>query len=442
MTAPRKSPDRPTAIFRKLPQGRGGKSPEEVAANQRARLMGAMVEAVARNGYPATTLREVVALAGVSKKTLYEHFGSMEGCFLATFDEIVEQASEEVGRAYRSKSGFAERLHAGFEAYVERVIAQPAATSLVLVDSLSLGAVGVARRQRAAEAFDLMFRQSFDQAPERGEVSEVTIRAINGGIRGIVYRRVRSGAPEQLRDHLEELVEWGLLYQRPGGASSLRLAAAEPMSAVEKTSEGAEDEPGWEEPPDSTRSRTTLSQRERILRAAAMVAVERGFGSLSIPAITAAAGVSNQTFYENFSSAPEAFGAALEILAKRTLALVAAAIEAEEDWVEAVKAGLGMLLTYLGENPMLAKLLFIEVLSAGPGALDRVEEDLDRLVAMFNPGAVPAEVGAPPPEIVVEAIGAGIFVVIQNEVAQGRAEALAELLGEISFIVLAAFGVE
>jgi AcrR family transcriptional regulator len=440
--APGKSPDRPKAIFRKLPQGRGGRSPEEVAGNQRARLMGAMVEAVARNGYPATTLRELVALAGVSSRTLYEHFDSIEDCFLATFDEIVSLASEEVGRAYRSKSGFAERLHAAFEAYVERVIAEPAATSLVLVDSLSLGAVGVARRQSAAEAFDLMFRQSFDQAPERGEVSEVTIRAINGGIRGVVYRRVRRGQPEQLRDHLEELVEWGLLYQRPGGASSLRGAVTGPMPAVERAAEGAEGEPGWKEPPDSPRSRTTLSQRERILRAAAKVAGERGFGSLSIPAITAAAGVSNQTFYESFASAPEAFGAALEILAERTLALVAVAIEAEEDWVEGVRAGLGMLLGYLGESPMLARLLFIEVLSAGPIALDRVEVVMDRLTALFNPGAVPAEVGAPPPDVVVEAIGAGIFVVIQNEVAQGRTEGLAELLGEIAFIVLAAFGVE
>lgn len=117
--------------------------------------------------------------------------------------------------------------------------------------------------------------------------------------------------------------------------------------------------------------------------------------------------------------------------------MVAAAIEAEEDWVEGVRAGLGALLGYLGEKPMLARLLFIEVLSAGPVALDRVEEDLDCLVEMFNPGAVPAEVGAPPPDVVIEAIGAGIFVVIQNEVAEERTEALPKLLPEIAFIVLA-----
>ncbi len=287
-----------------------------------------------------------------------------------------------------------------------------------------------------------MFRQSFDQVPKRGEVSDLTIRAINGGIRGIVYRRVRSGKPEQLRDHLEKLLHWGLLYQRPSGASVPRLPVGELTPSLQKASELAEDASGWDEPPDSVHSRATLTQRERILRAAAKVAAERGFGSLSIPAITAAAGVSNQTFYEKFASKQEAFGVALDILVKGTLGRVSAAIEAEDDWVEGVRAGLATLLSCLAESPPLARLLTIEVLSAGPVALDRAEVVMDRLVAMFNPGAIPAQVGARPPDVVIEAIGAGVFVVLQNEVAQGRTEALPELLPEISFIVLAPFGVE
>lgn len=436
--APRLDPDLPGPLFPQLPHGRSGRSPEEVAAHQRARLMGAMVEAVARHGYEKTTMTELVALAGVSNTTFYQQFKSVEECFLATFDQIVERASEQVGRAYRSKSNFTERLHAAFESYVDFVITDPAATSLVVVDSLSLGAAGVAHRQGTAEVFEMMFRQSFDQAPERGEVSDLTIRAINGGIRGVVYRCLRNGVPEQLRDHLDELVEWGLLYQRPGGASALHLPEVEPVqSTTESSPGGGEVGLEWDEPPDSPLARSTLTQRERILRAAAIVASERGFGSLSIPAITAAAGVSNQTFYENFSSTQEAFGSALTILGQRTLDRVAEAIEAQTGWVNGVRAGLEALLTYLAENPVLARLLCIEVLSAGPVALDRVEVVMDRLLAMFNPGSVPAQIGAPPTDIVVEAVRAGIFVVIQNEVAQGRTEALPELLREIVFIVLA-----
>ena len=72
-----------------------------------------MVEAVARHGYPGTTLRELVRLAGVSKSTFYEHFESKQDCFLATFDEIVAQVTARVGVAYREEGDFRERLRRG-----------------------------------------------------------------------------------------------------------------------------------------------------------------------------------------------------------------------------------------------------------------------------------------------------------------------------------------
>ena len=56
-----------------------------------------MLEAVSRHGYPATTVGELVALAGVSKSTFYEHFADKQECFLATFDEIVAQVFRQSG---------------------------------------------------------------------------------------------------------------------------------------------------------------------------------------------------------------------------------------------------------------------------------------------------------------------------------------------------------
>ena len=61
-------------IFPRLSSGPRKMEDEEVARNQRGRLQGAMVEAVSRHGFTETTLRELVALAGVSKSTFYEHF--------------------------------------------------------------------------------------------------------------------------------------------------------------------------------------------------------------------------------------------------------------------------------------------------------------------------------------------------------------------------------
>ena len=396
-----------------------------------------MLEAVRRHGYATVTVGELVGLAGVSKSTFYDHFADKQECFFAAFDQVMAAVTEQIGRAYRSKSDFRERLHAAFEAYVEFMIKEPAGTHLTLVDSLSLGAAGVARRRKAAEGFELMIRQSFEQAPERGEVSDLTIRAIVGGIQRVVFRCVRSGQIAQLPDHLEDLVSWGLSYQRPGGASALQTLAGGSAPAKPKATYPAADEEVWDEQTDSIRSRATLTQRERIVRAAAMVAAENGYSTLSIPAITRAAGVSNQTFYEHFTGKQQAFFEALEVLGRRAMVRISAAADAEEAWADSVSAGLEELLKYSAENPLLSRLPFIEVLGAGSAGLEHVDLLMNSMTALANFDGAPATYGTPLSDVVIEAIGGGIYVVIQNEIAHGRTEALPELSREIIFIALA-----
>jgi AcrR family transcriptional regulator len=52
-------------------RGPGGLSREEVREHQRRRLYEAMVEIAVTCGYPATTIKAVCALAGVSRQTFY-----------------------------------------------------------------------------------------------------------------------------------------------------------------------------------------------------------------------------------------------------------------------------------------------------------------------------------------------------------------------------------
>src|SRR5207342_2822393 len=103
--------------------------------------------------------------------------------------------------------------------------------------------------------------------------------------------------------------------------------------------EGGGEKPDWSEPPDSARSRATLTQRERIVRAAARVVVEKGYEALSIPAISSTAGTSNQTFYEHFRNKRETFIAAFEILSGELLTEAVAAFTAAGDRPEAIGAG-------------------------------------------------------------------------------------------------------
>ena len=128
---------------------------EEVARNQRGRLQGAMVEAVARHGFWDTTLRELVSLAGVSKSTFYEHFDGQAGLL-----PLDLRRHRSRGRRPRrptpstSRETCATKLLAGITTLLTVIAEEQAATSLVTVESLTLGPVAVPHRERASERFE------------------------------------------------------------------------------------------------------------------------------------------------------------------------------------------------------------------------------------------------------------------------------------------------
>jgi AcrR family transcriptional regulator len=61
--------------------------------------MQAAVDAFGRRGYAATSVREIVEHAGVTKPVLYYHFGSKEGLMKAIMDEAAKAVSAVVEHA-------------------------------------------------------------------------------------------------------------------------------------------------------------------------------------------------------------------------------------------------------------------------------------------------------------------------------------------------------
>lgn len=429
--------DRPIEpLFPRLSGGPRRMEPDEVARHQRERLEGAMVEAVARHGFAGTTLRELVTLAGVSKSTFYEHFESKQDCFLSTFDQIVSEVSQRVGESCAQAGDLREGLIRALGTYMAVVVEQPHAASLVVVESLTLGSAGVAHRERGWGAFEQIAQRSLDEARPKVKMPDITIRAILGGVNGVVYRRLRTGRVVELAELAEPLIDWALSYRQPPGELLQRAVAAAQVPAASAAASAGGEGPGWDEPPDSPDSRATLSQRERIVRAAARVVVESGYDSLSIPAISAAAGTSNQTFYEHFHSKRDAFLAAFEIVAADALAVTSEAYRSAGDGPEALGAALRALIEHIARHRMFARLAFFELPTAGPIALDRADAIMDSLISFLEPERAPSAIG-PAPRPILEAAATGVWTVIQREIAQDRGDSLPDLAAEITRLALA-----
>ncbi|RNC71336.1 MAG: TetR/AcrR family transcriptional regulator [Desulfuromonadales bacterium] len=91
----------------------------------RERLLTAALELFVAKGYASTSVREIVAAAGVTKPVLYYYFGSKEGIYLelmtgtfATFRELISNLSASPGTARERILHFATGVFDGFVEHI------------------------------------------------------------------------------------------------------------------------------------------------------------------------------------------------------------------------------------------------------------------------------------------------------------------------------------
>ena len=77
----------------------------------RTRLIAAAIGLFARKGYAATTVREIVEAAGVTKPVLYYYFGNKEGIFLEMMREAMGVFDAMVAAALATPGSASERVH-------------------------------------------------------------------------------------------------------------------------------------------------------------------------------------------------------------------------------------------------------------------------------------------------------------------------------------------
>jgi AcrR family transcriptional regulator len=178
------------------------------------------------------------------------------------------------------------------------------------------------------------------------------------------------------------------------------------------------------------------SQRERLLEAAVRVVAEKGYAATTVADLTREAGISRTTFYAMFDDKEGCFLAAYDGIVDALVRRIAVAYEAEEGWPNRARAGLAALLQALAEEPAVARLALVDVGSAGPAAQRRYRAALQRLTPFFDEGRDFAPGGRNLPANTSRmAIGA-VAGLISDELTEGRAEYLPNLISEVLFATL------
>ncbi|HUK12125.1 MAG TPA: TetR/AcrR family transcriptional regulator [Thermoanaerobaculaceae bacterium] len=81
-----------------------------VEVGVREKLLAAATALFARKGYAATTVREIVEAAGVTKPALYYYFRSKEGIFLRMMEDAFREYEATVARALAAPGTASERI--------------------------------------------------------------------------------------------------------------------------------------------------------------------------------------------------------------------------------------------------------------------------------------------------------------------------------------------
>lgn len=214
MTATTDAPDLPPtrrrADWTALPKGRYAAPREFVFQSQRERMLEAMAFAVAEKGYAATTVADVVARAGVSRKTFYEQFANKEACFFAAYDAGVELLIEDLARAIAGAGDWWAALQAGTRRYLDAMAENGAFARTFLIEILAVGPDSLERRaavhQRFADLLAAAHNAARGDLPPLPEIPERSFRACVGAINELVTDHLTRRSAETLPELLDELI--------------------------------------------------------------------------------------------------------------------------------------------------------------------------------------------------------------------------------------------
>jgi AcrR family transcriptional regulator len=399
----------------KMSPGRGNER-EASDRSQRERLFGAIVALSAEQGYEATKIADLVALAGVSRAAFYEHFRDKQECLLGAVDALVEPTIALIERAEDAPSGEA-RVRQAVEAFLGLVARQPAASKVIFIEVYAAGREGEAEVERILDTFEHFGVAQLNEIKGRKGTPPQMVRAMLGGFQKVIQKRLYSGEAEQLPRLAEDIATWGLSYPAPPGPlEPPKRRGRKPKSFAERQAVA--------HPP------------ERVLRALAALVAEKGYAATRVAEVVELAGTSQRVFYGHFDNKEDAFLAALDSGSAQMLGTVLPAFRRAKSWQESVRAAYEAMFSFGIEEPEYTTLGAVEMYTVGRRALRTRDSVMEGLEALLVPGY---ELKPETPRIAAEAIGGAIYALIHHQVKTKGPESMPELAPMATYMTLAPF---
>jgi AcrR family transcriptional regulator len=185
---------------------------EFVVSHRRSRILDAVAELSAEQGYETMTVSDIVKRAGIARKTLYESYGGKEEVFLAAVDAAfaaVRERVEEACAAGEAENPWRDRVDAALAALLAHLADHPAEAQMLILEAPAATAASAVRYRATVERFTELLA---DATPEAGDPSGAIVEGIVGGVVSILKRQVRRGEIARATELGEELSNFVLAH--------------------------------------------------------------------------------------------------------------------------------------------------------------------------------------------------------------------------------------
>jgi AcrR family transcriptional regulator len=191
--------------LRRLPPGRHGLSREFVTRNQRERLIAGTIAAVAEHGYRETSVTQIAAAAGVSRRTFYGYFKTKEECFDVAYDLFERHLLEALAASGDKARSWSAKVRGRVTTLLDVLTANPDLVRFSLVAPPSAGGEAAERGRSFLKA---LVDQLTESHPDpRGDGVALELEAMQGSIAAVLTGAVQEKDKETLDDAAPQLVE-------------------------------------------------------------------------------------------------------------------------------------------------------------------------------------------------------------------------------------------
>ena len=404
----------PSPFSLPLPRGRHGLPPAFVKRHQRMRILEAVLAVSAQHGFEATSVRDLIAAAGMSHQTFYQHFASKEDAWSAAFDQAFVELFAAAWYAAAPQRDAEAKVTAAVSACLNHLAAEPQRARLLLVDAPSAGRAATGAIDEAMEAFTRLVTRA---AGEREKQSAIVPFALVGGIVNLIAGWVVDDRTAELPDLTPALVE--IVFVPLFGSAAARSAA---------TGLGAPD------------PETAADERRVLMDAFAEAVAQDGLAATRLSDVAQRAGVELDVVNALFSDELDCATQVLDAWAGQLVVIAAGAfLAAAHDPPLAAHRALEAALSHLARTPTVSSM----VVTDDPELVPAISTLRDRYISLFFQliaGQVAAiDQRAPQPLAALGVVLDGIFAVLRRFAREGKITELPDELKALSLQTLTPF---